>query len=309
MSCSTPHRKGFIHKKEYKIIFNLKAVTFAKRRSIKNMEEITRIIDIDKVIGDSKSQFIKSLPNFIAGFIKRVVHQDELNKVIHKYRDKSGVPFVECVLKEWNIEIEVKGDENIPAAGRFVFVANHPLGGIDAMSLLSAIYRHFQDLVSPSNQLFSYVPQMKPFILGVNVFGKNTKETAEKLNQLFESDTQIMIFPAGEVSRRVKGVISDPAWQKTFITKAIRYEREIIPIFISGRNSDFFYFVANLRKLLGIKLYIETILLPHEMLRKKNTAITITFGKPISWKDLNDSKSHAEWAHFVQNKVYSISLK
>jgi putative hemolysin len=143
-------------------------------------------------------------------------------------------------------------------------------------------------------------------ILGVNVFGTNTKETVEKFNSLFESDSQIMIFPAGIVSRRSRGKISDLIWQKTFITKSIQFERDIIPVHISGRNSNLFYFTANLRKMLGIKMSVEILLLPREMMKQRNTTTTITFGEVIPWQSLKSGMSHSEWAQKIKSIVYSL---
>ena len=271
------------------------------------MEEIIKVIDVEKVIRKSKSKWIRSLPIFIVRFIIKFIHQDEMNTTIHKYRDQSGGPFVNDILNEWDVNVNVKGVENVPASGRFVFVANHPVGGIDALSFLSTIYRFYPNVISPSNELFNYIPQLRPLIVGVNVFGKNTKETVDKLNQVFDSDSQIMIFPAGEVSRRDKGVISDPVWQKTFITKSIQYKRDIIPVHISGRNSDLFYFVANLRKLVGIKFYIETILLPREMMKQKKSTFTLTIGEPISWQILTGEKSQNNWAQYLKELTYKLA--
>ena len=270
------------------------------------MEDITKTIDIEKVIINSKSKFVRSLPKFIIRLIIKTIHQDEMNSTIHRNRNKSGVPFINGVLDEWNVKVVVKRDENIPVSGRFVFVANHPVGGMDALAFLSTIYMYFPNVVSPSNELFGYIPQLKPVILGVNVFGRNTKETIEELNRLFESDSQIMIFPAGEVSRRNKEAISDPVWQKSFITKSVQCKRDIVPVHISGKNSKSFYFVASLRKWLGIKLYIETILLPREMMNKRNSSITLTIGKVIPWQNFSNIKSQNEWAQYVKEVVYSI---
>jgi putative hemolysin len=270
------------------------------------MEEIPKTIDIEKTIRQSKSKFVRSLPKFIIRLIIRIVHQNEMNATIYRNYDKSGVPFINGILNEWNVKVIVRGEENIPVSGRFVFVANHPVGGMDALSLLSTIFRFFPRVVSPSNELFENIPQLEPVVLGINVFGKNTKETAEKLNKLFESDAQIMIFPAGEVSRRLKGIISDIPWQKSFITKSVQHKRDIIPVHISGRNSNLFYNIANLRKILGIKLYIETALLPHEMMRQRNSTVTLTIGKPITWQTFTSEKPQIDWAQRVKKLVYSL---
>jgi len=270
------------------------------------MEEDYKIIDIEKAVRNSKSKVVKSLPWIIIRFIEKLIRQDEMNDIIYRNRDKEGVPFVNSILKEWNVKIDIRGSENIPQKGRFVFVANHPVGGMDALAFLSSIYRYFPDVKSPSNELFRYIPNLKPVILGVNVFGTNTKDTVVKFNNLFESQSQIMIFPAGIVSRRNNGVISDLPWQKTFVTKAVQFNREIIPVHISGRNSNLFYFVDRLRKFLGIKLSIEIILLPREMHRQRNSTVTMTIGKPISPQLFTKEKTHAEWAQHVKNSVYRL---
>ena len=270
------------------------------------MDEVNKVIDIEKVIRNSKSRFVRSLPGFIIRFIETLVWQDEMNETIYRNREKTGVPFVNSVLKDWNVNVVVKNGDIIPASGRFVFVANHPVGGMDALSFLSAIHRFFPDVISPSNQLFNYIPNLHPVILGVNVFGTNTKGTVEKFNQLFASDAQIMIFPAGLVSRRRKGIISDLVWQKTFVTKAVQHKRDIIPVHISGRNSNLFYLVANIRKLLGIKISVEIILLPREMHRQRNSVITLSIGKPIPWQSLTADKSHYEWAQQIKSTVYRL---
>jgi putative hemolysin len=270
------------------------------------MGDPENIIDIEKVIRNSDSKFVRSLPKFVVRLIKQLVHQDEMNRTINRSRDKSGVPFINEVLEHWNIKIVIRGGENIPASGRFVFAANHPVGGIDALAFLSTIYRFLPDVISPSNQLFNYITNLQPVILGVNVFGTNTKDTINKFNQLFESDAQVMIFPAGIVSRRSKGIISDLTWQKTFIKKSIQYKRDIIPVHISGRNSNLFYFISNLRKALGIKMSIEIILLPREMMKQRNSSITLTIGKPIPYKTLAADFNNCDGAQKIKSLVYSL---
>jgi putative hemolysin len=270
------------------------------------MEEITKTIDIEKSIKASNSRFLKALPGFIIRLIIKIIGEKDLNSVIYNNREKTGVPFIDGILHDWNVNLEIIGGENIPKTGRFIFVANHPVGGMEAMAFLSVVSRFFPDVISPSNQLLGAIPNLRPLMLGINVFGKNSRETAQKLNELFESDTQVMIFPAGEVSRRIKGRIIDPEWQKSFITKAIQHKRDIIPVFISGRNSRLFYNVASIRKFLGIKMYVETLLLPREMLSQRNLPITFTIGKPISYQTLTGDLTHSEWAQKVKEIVYKI---
>ncbi|MGQ9621735.1 MAG: 1-acyl-sn-glycerol-3-phosphate acyltransferase [Bacteroidales bacterium] len=178
-------------------------------------------INIENAIRNSDNKLIRSLPRFAINILRKIIYEDELNSSLNRSRHLEGVPFMNHVLEGWNVKIVVKGEENIPVTGRFIFASNHPVGGIDAMAFFSVIYRHFPEVVSPANRLLNYIPNLRPLFLGLDVFGRVSKETVKKIDELFASDKQVMIFPAGEVSRRQKGVISDIVWQKSFITKAI----------------------------------------------------------------------------------------
>jgi putative hemolysin len=136
--------------------------------------------------------------------------------------------------------------------------------------------------------------------------GKNPRQATEKIEQAYKSDKAILIFPAGLVSRKTDGRVQDLLWRKSFVAKAIAYHRNIVPVFINGKNSSFFYNFANLRKRLGIKVNIEMMLLPKEMFRQRDKTIEITFGKPIPYAYFTADKTHAEWALEVRNKVYSL---
>lgn len=270
------------------------------------MDETRNVVDVRRGIENGNSRFLKSLPDFVIRLIIHIVKEDEFNKVINNNADKMGVPFINGILNDWNIKVDVSGVENIPSKGRFIFASNHPVGGVDALSFYHMIYDYFTDIVSPANEILNMCPNIRPLVFGLNVFGRADKETARKLDELYESGTQVMIFPAGEVSRRNKGVISDLAWQKSFISKAVQHKRDIIPIFIGGRNSNLFYFIANLRKRLGIKMYVETMLLPREMLKQRNSRVKMWIGKPIPYQTFTNEKTHSEWAQWVKSVTYSL---
>jgi putative hemolysin len=271
------------------------------------MEQKSGVIDIAKAFRSSNKRLFRSLPRFVIRAIEKLIRQDEMNAAIHRSSHLEGVPFLNDILEGWNVKVHLGGEKNISSSGRYIFASNHPVGGIDALSVYSIIGRFFKDVKSPSNELLYLIPNIRPVMVGINVFGKNTREAALRLEELFESETQIMIFPSGEVSRRVKGVISDPVWQKTFITKAIQHKRDIVPVHVSGRNSNLFYFVANIRKFLGIKMYVETLLLPREMMKQRNTTVTVTIGQVIPWQTLTSEKSHSEWARYVKESVYALA--
>ncbi len=267
-------------------------------------EEFQKVVDLDKIIEESNNKFFKTLPRFCVNFMKRVLRQDELNRIHNRYKDKTGIDYINDVITELNIEIRTHNTEAVKKDRRYVFVANHPLGGIDAISFLSCIHKFLGDVVSPSNEFFNYIPNLRPLIVGVNVFGQNNKQKAEAVAKAFDSDAHIMIFPAGKVSRKKKGLIRDVEWHKTFISKGVQNKRDVVPVFISGSNSKKFYRIEKLRKILGIKLPVETFYLPQEMLKKRGYKIDLVFSKPIPYTYFDNSKTPHQWAQYVREMVY-----
>jgi putative hemolysin len=275
--------------------------------------EITRnFIDVKSVFAAKNPRLLKIIPGFIFSIIKKIIHQDTINGYIYDNRDKSGLAFVSAMLTEFGVRLEVGKSpatgrtEIIPPEGRFILASNHPLGALDGLAFLHVAGQSRADVVFPVNDLLMFVPGLKPLFIPINKHGKNT-ENVEIIHSTFASDKTILYFPAGLVSRKQKGGrILDLDWKKTFVTQAKRYQRDIIPVYISGRNTNFFYNFANLRKKLGIKTNIEMMLLPDEMMRQKDKTIRLIFGDPIPWQTLDRSHSDVEWAAIVKEKVYQL---
>jgi 1-acyl-sn-glycerol-3-phosphate acyltransferase len=280
--------------------------------------EITRnFIDVRSLFAAKNPRLLKIIPGFIFSILKKIVHQDTINGFIFKHRDKSGLTFVSAMLREFGVNVEVMkspGSETginnlpeiIPTQGRFIIASNHPLGGLDGLALMHIAGQSRPDVVFPVNDLLMFIPGLKPLFIPINKHGKNT-ENVEIIHQTFASDKTILYFPAGLVSRKQKGgKIMDLDWKKTFVTQARRYQRDIIPVYISGRNTNFFYNFANLRKkLTGAN--IEMMLLPDEMIRQNNKTISLIFGDPIPWTSLDRSHTDTEWAQMIKDKVYHLS--
>jgi len=283
--------------------------------------EITpNLIDVKAVFASKNPRFLKIIPGFIFGIIKSIIHQDKINAHIYKHRDKFGLPFVSAILGEFSVNIEVVNNTGsvlnpeelaslIPPQKRYILASNHPLGGLDGLALLHVAGKSRSDVVFPVNDLLMFVPGLKPLFIPINKHGKNT-ENVEIIHRTFESDKTILYFPAGLVSRKQKGgSIVDLEWKKTFITQAKRYHRDIIPVYISGRNTSFFYNFANLRKKLKIKGNLEMMLLPDEMMRQKNKTVRLIFGNPIPWETLDKSHTDREWAEIIKTKVYALETE
>lgn len=264
-------------------------------------------IDIEKVVREKTPKYAKRIPGFLFRYLKRTIHQDEINYVLSTYKDSTGVQFADDLLDYMNVHARVFGIENIPAEGRFIFASNHPLGALDGVTLIRFFGHYYNGKIKfLVNDLLMNIKPLAPVFLPINKYGSQAKESSVQINKAYDSDEQMLIFPAGLCSRLQHGKICDLEWKKTFIAKAIQSQRDVIPIFFEGQNSAFFYRFAKIRKSLGIKFNIELIYLPDEMFSSKNKTFNIYIGKPIPWQTFDKSKSLQEWAQVVKEQVYQI---
>jgi len=264
------------------------------------------LIDIRRVFASKNPRLLKFIPGFVISYLKRVIHQDELNATLERNKEKMGLEFIDVILEEFGAKIKVEGIENLPATGRYIIAANHPLGGIDGMALMRVVGQVRKDILFPVNDLLLYLPNLRPLFIPINKHGLNT-ENLKIFDESFASGAAILYFPAGMCSRKVKGKIIDLEWKKTFISKARKFRRDIIPVYIRGRNSNFFYRLANWRVKLGIKANIEMLYLVDEMFKQKDKEILIRFGTPVPHQVFDNNRKDAEWASFMKEKVYSLA--
>jgi len=267
-----------------------------------------KFIDIDKVFHDKNPKLKKFIPKFLINYLKRITHQEEINDFIAKHKDTYGIEYSEAIIANFQSRYQIKGEENIPKDGRFVFVANHPLGGLDGVIFVAAVGRFFKNIKFPVNDILMNLTNLRDIFLPINKHGGHSREAARVIDEAYASHNQMLMFPAGLVSRKRKnGVIKDLEWKANFIKKAKTHGRDIIPVHISGRNTERFYNLANWRKRLGIKANIEMLYLVDELYLQRNKTITITFGKPIKVSDVNTGKASKEWAQKIKDQVYALS--
>lgn len=267
-------------------------------------EGITQI-DIKQVLRQKAPSVARKIPGFMVDYLIRTVHQDELNEILRRYHDKDGVAFMQELIGYFDLNLELVNEENIPAEGRYIFASNHPLGGLDGICLSAIIGGRFDGKIRYLvNDLLLYLSNLRSIFVPINKHGAQGKKNAELIEKAYASDNQIITFPAGLCSRKQNGKIQDTEWKKSFIQKAVEYRRDIVPVFFEGRNSNFFYRLANMRKALGIKMNYEMIYLPDEMFKSKHKTYSIHFGKPIPWQTFDSSRKPAEWAEWVKEIVY-----
>ena len=274
------------------------------------MAEITKkTVDIDSILKSKMGAKAKWVPRPLVSYLKRIVHQDEVNAFLWESRDKAGTPWLEACVEYLQMTLKIEGMENLPDKndGRlYTLVSNHPLGGADGVALGAIIGRHFDSrfryLV---NDLLMYLPGLAPLCIPINKTGKQSRNFPAMVKAGFESDNHMLMFPAGLCSRRHNGIIRDIPWSKTFISKSVEYQRDIVPIHFEGQNSDSFYRLANFSDRF-LPFNLAMVYLVDEMYKNVGKTFRVSIGKPIPWQTFDKSKSPMEWAQFVQDTVYTL---
>jgi putative hemolysin len=265
-----------------------------------------KFIDIKKLIGSKNPNLLKFLPGFVIRYLERILHQDEINDFLSNHPDKKGQEFCTAVVDYLNIKIEFIGLEKIPTSGGLCIAMNHPLGGMDAIAFVHAIKNHRTDLQFIVNDLLLNLEPMKNLFVGVNKHGKNQDGILKQVGDLFASEKAVCIFPAGMVSRKIDGKVRDLPWKKTFLTQSKKNNLPILPIYIDGKLSNFFYRLSKFRSFLGIKANIEMLYLANELFKQKNQTIKFIVGDLVPAEEFDGNKNYKQWTEFVRKKVYAL---
>lgn len=263
-----------------------------------------KFIEVEKIIAEKNPGLLKWLPGFILRWIKRVLHEEEVNAFMSVHGQLRDFDFIRQVTGEFGVKIVVKGLENIPREGGFILASNHPLGGFDGLALMQALEPARKDIRFLVNDILLAFGTMDNLFIPINKHG--AQGAADKIEAAYASDNAVLIFPAGLVSRKQKGIVRDLEWKKSFISKAVQHKKNIIPTHIEGSNSKFFYNLALWRKRLGIKANIEMFWLMDEMYKQRDKTITIIFGKAIPYTTFDKRHSPRGWAQQVKKFVYAL---
>ena len=266
-----------------------------------NPIDVKRRIDLAELLN---GKFKKEIPGWVIRLLGKILCIPQLNHFMD-LTPGDGWNFSENLTRTMNLNLEVKGLENVPADGTlYTFVSNHPLGGADGVMLSSIIGKNFGDLWVPVTDFLMAIKPLRKIWIPVNKVGSQARTLSSKLDEGFKSDRQMLVFPAGLCSRRKKGVLKDLPWKKTFITKSVQTGRAIVPIHFIGENSSFYYTVTNMFD--GMKFNPSMIFLPREFVNSAGKTFKVIFGKPIPAETFDSSRSALEWAQLVREKVYEL---
>lgn len=261
-----------------------------------------------KRIPSHKQKFI---PGFLYGALARLIHQEELNEMLRIGYPSQGSEFSRKILKYLDIEVQIEGAENLPSPDhRVVFASNHPLGGLDGIALIAVLGQRYGDknISFLVNDLLMNVEPLSTVFLPINKYGSQARLAANAINTAYASDRQIVVFPAGLVSRlHPGGEVHDLKWQKAFVQKAIENDRDIIPVRFVALNRKRFYRLAKWRKKLGVKVNIEQATLPAELCASRGKHFRIIIGKPLRISELkNSGKSFTQLAAEIRDLIYTL---
>jgi putative hemolysin len=264
-----------------------------------------KTLDVRKVFREKAPGLSKWIPGFVYALIEKKIHQKDMNAFLFENKEKYRYEFIDAILENLELTLQVKGIEHIPPKGRITIAANHPIGGPEGVGLMKVVSRVRQDFTFLVNDILLSIPNLRSFFTPVNKHGSN-EENVRLFKQAFESDNAVLIFPAGLVSRKQDGKIEDLIWKSSYISRAIKYKREIVPCHIDGRISNAFYNLARFRSFFGIKANLEMFLLPSEMYKQRGKTITFTFGKPVPYTVFDERTNRHKWSAIFKNYVYEL---
>lgn len=263
-------------------------------------------IDVEKILAAKAPDLARKLPRFVINYLRRIVHEDDLNHIIPNYFHLPPCEFVRSALGYMGVSYHATGLDKLDPTGRYLFASNHPFGGMDGVMLAELISGHFGDVRVIANDILMAVEPLRPIFIPVNKHGSQSHASAVAFNEAFASSIPMLTFPAGLCSRRIKGVITDLEWKGNFVKKSIASERDVVPVHCEGRLSNFFYNLSNLRKRLGVKANLEMLYLVDEMFKQMGNDFNITFGTPIPYKELKEMPLR-EAVDYVRRESYALA--
>ena len=263
-------------------------------------------IDIAEVLAAKAPKLARRLPKFVINWLRRTIHEEEINHIYQNYWEYAPQEFIRACFRDWGVSYSIEGIEKLDRNERYLFVSNHPFGGMDGMMLADKLIEYFGDVRVVVNDILRYIAPLDPLWVPVNKHGAQKLSYARKFDEAFASDLPILTFPAGLCSRKIEGRVQDTPWRPNFLKKAYASHRKIVPIFVEGRLSNFFYNLSRLRKALGVKANIEMLWLVDEMLSQKGQHFRIIVGDPIEVESLREVGSHTEQVLEVRKACYAL---
>lgn len=261
-------------------------------------------IDIAQILYERSG---KRVPSVAAFLLSRMIHQSQLNSILDAGRGLTPEAFVKHVLGSLNISYSITRTGELNPTGRYVFVANHPLGGPDGLVLADVIADMLGTVGVVANDMLAQIDPLAPLFIPVNKYGRQSTTTSAVYDAAMQSSKPILTFPAGFCSRITDGRVTDTEWKPRFVRDAVRYDRRIVPVYVDGTLSKRFYALYRCRRVIGLKTNIELLLLVDEMFRLGNSNLKIVIGQPVDASSLHGDASTK--CRYVREAVYALRQK
>ena len=275
---------------------------------MKVQENDNRYIVIRDVIRKKSPRLLQWMPRFVLRYLERILHENDLNVIMNNAGHLHGLDFVDAILtKELNVGVKLEGAENIPLDGGVIFASNHPLGGLDGIAFMHAVGKYRTDIKFLVNDVLLNIKNLQPLFVPVNTLGPQGRRNSILIEEAYSDEHALLVFPAGLVSRKRNGIVQDLEWKKSFISKSKKYKKNVVPVYIDGYNSDFFYNLASLREKVGLKINLEMLYLVDELFALRGQTVSIRIGKPVPYTEFDTSKSEKEWAAEMKKRVYALA--
>ena len=245
----------------------------------------------------------RKLPGFVLDLIGKIVHQDDINALFANAPGKKNLDFIDSCMEQLRFTCRVEGEEHLPAGDqRLVFASNHPQGGVEAICIAHVLgHRYAGKIKFYANEFLTVFAPLKEMLLPVH--RQQNRDSFRRINEFYETDHHLVIFPAGVTASRSKGKITEHEWRKHFIKIAVEHRRDVIPLYFEASNSDMFYRMENFRRWIHAKTRFEVLLFAHEFFRQRGRTFTLHIGEPVSWQTFDRTKNYREWAHWMQRLV------
>lgn len=266
------------------------------------------MVDVEKALSLKYPKIVyypSIVRNAVVYMLKKLIHQEEINDFLLRGEAYRGFDFVEAVLEYFNFgyTISNKDKAHIPSSGRVIIIANHPLGALDALALISLVKEIRRDVKVLANDVLMQIEPLSHLLIPIdNLSGNTAKESIKKVYDALENDEALIVFPSGEVSRAHPTGIKDAKWKKGFLKFAQKSNSPILPVFIDAKNSPLFYTLSMLNKKLS------TFLLAREMFKKRSKVIHFKVGEMIAYKTLEKSGFRDQMLlNLLKKHLYKIS--